>query len=135
MQGGDWGDEARDRQNQPSGGCWVDTTKTSGVESYMIRFAFGIIAVAFGGNGTGNQLEAGRWGCQLKALAVVLESREEKGLDGSSGVRMEGVGVREHRAVGRARRLGGVPMSGTGVGVPMSSVLEMLSWRHLCMCR
>lgn len=66
---------------------------------------------------------------------MVPERREEKGLEGSSGVRMEGVGVREHRAVGRAWRLGGVPMSGTRVGVLMSSVLEMLSWRHLCMCR
>lgn len=48
---------------------------------------------------------------------------------------MEGAGVREHRAVARARRLGGVPMSGTGTGVLMSSVWEMLSWRHLCMRR
>lgn len=60
--------------NQPSARRWVDTTKTSGVESYVMRFAFGVIAVAFGGSGTGNRPEAGRWGCRLKALAAVPET-------------------------------------------------------------
>lgn len=52
----------------------------------MIRFAFGMVTLDFGGNKIGNWLKVGRWGLPAEGRCSDPERCEEKGLDKSSSV-------------------------------------------------